>query len=119
MYKKAQTSSHTRPTARQPDIINENRKGKDRGNPSQMSDGRQVGLTVIKVDSQGNELYHPCNDFSYTSLTTTGHWWSTSRVSTSPTVTDGQGKTIHFMVVRGGFEFMICVSRQTRLFNRV
>ena len=33
------------------------------------------------------------NIFFHTLLTTTGHYWSTSRVSTSPTVTDGQGKT--------------------------
>ena len=54
--------------------------------------------------------------FFYFLLTTVGHYWSTSRVSTSPTVKDGLGKTIYFMAVRGGYELTDYVSR--RLFNR-
>ena len=37
--------------------------------------------------------------FFYSLLTTTGHYWPTSRVSTSPTVTDRQGNPIHFMAL--------------------
>ena len=50
-------------------------------------------------------------------MTTTGHYWPTSRVSISPTVTDGQGKTIHLMAVQGGFELMICVSYTNTTFQ--
>ena len=42
-------------------------------------------------DSAALGLFDRAQVIFYTLLTNTGHYWSISRVSTSPTATDGQG----------------------------
>ena len=57
-------------------------------------------------------------DFLYTLLTTTGNYWCTYRVSTSPTVKDSQGNAIHLVFVRAGFDHALFEEYRLWLFMR-